>query len=127
MRELQELERENEELHLVINEMLWRVKDMEFRLSLIVNREQERRVREKVELARKAKEAESIANGIPISVLDLCIRTQNNLRCDSIYTIQELTKRSEKDLLKIPNIGRRAVNEIVAALVTHGLSLRGNE
>ena len=52
--------------------------------------------------------------------LNLTVRTGNCLRADDIYTIDELCKYTERDLLRIPNMGKKAVHEIREALALRG-------
>ena len=51
------------------------------------------------------------------------VRTINALKCENIYTIGELIKCSELDLLKIQNLGKKSLNEIKKELSKHGLCL----
>ena len=54
----------------------------------------------------------------------LPVRTINCLKAESIFTIEKLVTYTETELLKTPNLGRKALNEIKEALTTMGLSLR---
>lgn len=57
-----------------------------------------------------------------IDVLDLTARAANCLRPD-VRFIGDLVQKSETDLLKTPNLGKKSMNEIKQALTVHGLSL----
>lgn len=61
-----------------------------------------------------------------VDELELSIRTSNALRNAQIFTIGDLTKLSESDLLKKQNTGRKSVNEIKDVLGELGLELVGN-
>lgn len=50
-------------------------------------------------------------------------RTYNALLNDNINTIADLLPHSEADLLRLPNLGRRGINEIKATLASLGLQL----
>lgn len=58
-----------------------------------------------------------------IEKLHLTERTSNSLRCNSIKTVKELTNYSQDKLLRLPNIGRKSITEIVQVLERHRLSL----
>jgi DNA-directed RNA polymerase alpha subunit len=60
----------------------------------------------------------------PISE-ELTVRTQNVLAAEKIYTYRDLMKYTEDGLLKIPNMGRRGVSEIVNHMKDKGLKLKG--
>lgn len=59
----------------------------------------------------------------PIEDLDLTVRAQNCLKAESIYSIGDLIKRTESELLKTPNLGRKSLNEIKEVLVARRLRL----
>ena len=54
-------------------------------------------------------------------------RAINALRAGDIYSIRDLVQRSEQDLLSIPNLGRKSIQEIKDALAVRGLALRSKE
>jgi DNA-directed RNA polymerase alpha subunit len=56
--------------------------------------------------------------------LELTVRSTNVLRHERIITIGDLVKKSDFDILRMENIGRKALNEIKESLAKHGLSLR---
>ena len=66
-------------------------------------------------------------HSIPIDGLDITARTVFNLRSEEILTVGELLQHTETQLLKTPNIGRRALAEINAALTGIGLQLRSEQ
>lgn len=55
--------------------------------------------------------------------LELTVRAANCLKAEDIYYIGDLVQRSESDLLKTPNLGKKSMNEIKSVLTQHGLSL----
>lgn len=59
----------------------------------------------------------------PISDLDLTVRSENCLKAENISLIGDLIQRSETDLLKTPNLGRKSLNEIKEVLAARGLTL----
>ena len=58
-----------------------------------------------------------------IDVLQLSVRTVNVLKAENIYTLKALLAYEKKDLLKIPNMGRHSLNEIIEALRRQSLFL----
>jgi DNA-directed RNA polymerase subunit alpha len=59
----------------------------------------------------------------PIESLDLTVRSTNCLKAEQIFYIGDLVQRSEADLLKTPNLGRKSLNEIKSVLQQKGLNL----
>ncbi|MBR5155730.1 MAG: DNA-directed RNA polymerase subunit alpha [Clostridia bacterium] len=62
-----------------------------------------------------------------IEELDLSVRSYNCLKRAGINTVQDLTNRSENDMMKVRNLGRKSLEEVVAKLDSMGLSLTSNE
>lgn len=56
--------------------------------------------------------------------LPLGVRSYNCLRAEEIKTIRDLLRYSENDLLRVPNMGRKSVKEIVEVLASMGLKLK---
>jgi DNA-directed RNA polymerase alpha subunit len=69
----------------------------------------------------------AIARGRPVDELELPVRVANRLHNDGINTVGDLVGRSRRDLLRIPQFGRRSLNEVVEALDDLGLHLRDEE
>ncbi len=59
----------------------------------------------------------------PVDDLELTVRAANCLKAENIYYIGDLVMRSENDLLKTPNLGKKSLMEIKVVLVQRGLSL----
>ena len=59
----------------------------------------------------------------PVDDLELTVRSANCLKAENIYYIGDLVQRSEIELLKTPNLGKKSLNEIKDILAAHGLSL----
>jgi DNA-directed RNA polymerase subunit alpha len=55
--------------------------------------------------------------------LDLTVRAANCLKAENIYFIGDLVQRTESELLRTPNLGRKSLSEIKALLTEHRLSL----
>lgn len=62
-----------------------------------------------------------------IEELDLSVRSYNCLKRAGINTVQDLTNRSENDMMKVRNLGRKSLEEVIAKLDGMGLSLSNNE
>lgn len=59
----------------------------------------------------------------PIDELELTVRSANCLKAESIYYIGDLVQRTEVELLKTPNLGRKSLSEIKDALKRYNLEL----
>lgn len=59
----------------------------------------------------------------PVDDLELTVRSANCLKAENIYYIGDLIQRSENELLKTPNLGRKSLNEIKEVLASRGLTL----
>jgi DNA-directed RNA polymerase subunit alpha len=55
--------------------------------------------------------------------LELTVRSANCLKAENIFYIGDLIQRSEFELLKTPNLGKKSLTEIKDVLAQHGLSL----
>ncbi len=59
----------------------------------------------------------------PVDDLELTVRSANCLKAESIYYIGDLIRRTEVELLKTPNLGKKSLTEIKDVLASRGLSL----
>ena len=59
----------------------------------------------------------------PIDDLELTVRSANCLKAEQIYFIGDLIQRTEVELLKTPNLGKKSLTEIKDVLASKGLSL----
>ena len=59
----------------------------------------------------------------PVDELELTVRSANCLKAENIFYIGDLIQRSENELLKTPNLGRKSLNEIKEVLASRGLTL----
>ncbi len=72
-------------------------------------------------------------NGLPdilgrsIDDMELSVRSFNCLKRAGIHTVEDLTKKSEEDMLKVRNLGRKSLDEVIQKLQSYGLSLRNQE
>ncbi|MEN8130854.1 MAG: DNA-directed RNA polymerase subunit alpha [Pseudomonadota bacterium] len=59
----------------------------------------------------------------PVDDLELTVRSANCLKAENIHYIGDLIQRTEVELLKTPNLGKKSLTEIKDILGSHGLSL----
>ena len=59
----------------------------------------------------------------PVDELELTVRSANCLKAENANYIGDLVQKTEVELLRTPNLGKKSLNEIKAVLESHGLSL----
>jgi DNA-directed RNA polymerase subunit alpha len=59
----------------------------------------------------------------PVDDLELTVRSANCLKAENIFYIGDLIQRTEVELLKTPNLGKKSLTEIKDVLASHGLAL----
>ncbi|MBT8144395.1 MAG: DNA-directed RNA polymerase subunit alpha [Gammaproteobacteria bacterium] len=59
----------------------------------------------------------------PVDELELTVRSANCLKAESINYIGDLVQRTEVELLRTPNLGKKSLTEIKEVLASHGLAL----
>ncbi|MGI6423734.1 MAG: DNA-directed RNA polymerase subunit alpha [Tepidanaerobacteraceae bacterium] len=64
---------------------------------------------------------------MPIEELDLSVRSYNCLKRAGINTIYELTQKTEEDMMKVRNLGKKSLEEVTSKLHTFNLSLKQPE
>lgn len=62
-----------------------------------------------------------------IEELDLSVRSYNCLKRAGINTVQDLTKRSENDMMKVRNLGRKSLEEVIVKLQAMDLALANDD
>lgn len=62
-----------------------------------------------------------------IEELDLSVRSFNCLKRASINTVEDLTNRTEEDMMRVRNLGRKSLEEVIAKLESLDLSLRRDD
>ena len=62
-----------------------------------------------------------------IEELDLSVRSFNCLKRAGINTVEDLISKSEEDMMKVRNLGRKSLDEVVAKLQSLGFSLSHDE
>ncbi len=80
-------------------------------------------------IVRSPASSKALAGGVdptlmrPIDDLELTVRSANCLKAENIYYIGDLIQRTEVELLKTPNLGKKSLTEIKEVLAQRGLSL----
>ncbi len=62
-----------------------------------------------------------------IDEMDLSVRSYNCLKRANIQTVGDLTRKTEEDMLKVRNLGRKSLDEVIAKLESYGLGLKQKE
>lgn len=78
-------------------------------------------------LAEKDDDSREKALEMTIEELDLSVRSFNCLKRAGINTVEDLTTKSEDDMMKVRNLGKKSLDEVVAKLDSLGFSLRKDD
>ena len=100
-------------------------KIMSEHLSLFVNLSQTVSATEI--MVEKEEESKDKILEMTIEELDLSVRSYNCLKRAGINTVEELTRKTEEDMMKVRNLGRKSLEEVQQKLEALGLSLRKSE
>jgi len=76
-----------------------------------------------------SREEDKVVKVLEMSIedMDLSVRSFNCLKRAGIHTLEDLTKKSEEDMLKVRNLGRKSLDEVIAKLKFYKLDLRKGE
>ncbi|TCL66488.1 DNA-directed RNA polymerase subunit alpha [Hydrogenispora ethanolica] len=78
-------------------------------------------------MVEKEEESKNKILEMTIEELDLSVRSYNCLKRAGINSVEELTRKSEEDMMKVRNLGRKSLEEVQQKLESLGLSLRKSE
>jgi DNA-directed RNA polymerase subunit alpha len=78
-------------------------------------------------MVEKEEEQKNKLMEMTIEELDLSVRSYNCLKRAGINTVEELTKKTEEDMMKVRNLGRKSLEEVKQKLASLGLALRESE
>lgn len=84
-------------------------------------------ISDEVTMVEKEEEKKDKLLELTIEELDLSVRSYNCLKRAGINTAQELIQRTEEDMMKVRNLGRKSLEEVQTKLKELGLSLRKND
>ena len=62
-----------------------------------------------------------------IEDMDLSVRSYNCLKRANVHTVEDLTRKTEEEMLKVRNLGRKSLDEVILKLESYGLSLEKKE
>ena len=90
-----------------------------------------------VELSTKAKATDIMAEvveeptnkyqNMTIEDLELSVRSYNCLKRAGIQTVEELTQKTEEDMMKVRNLGKKSLKEVKEVLISYGLNFKNYE
>jgi DNA-directed RNA polymerase subunit alpha len=78
-------------------------------------------------MVEKEEEEKDKVLEMTIEELDLSVRSYNCLKRAGINSVEELTQKTEEDMIKVRNLGRKSLEEVVQKLNELGLSLNESE
>lgn len=78
-------------------------------------------------MVEKEEESKDKILEMTIEELDLSVRSYNCLKRAGINTVEELTRKTEEDMMKVRNLGRKSLEEVEQKLKSMGLSLRKSD
>ena len=78
-------------------------------------------------MVEKSKNGKEKVLEMTIEELDLSVRSFNCLKRAGINTVEDLIGKSEDDMMKVRNLGKKSLDEVVAKLASLGYDLRRDE
>ena len=78
-------------------------------------------------MAEKSDNTKEKVLDLTIDELDLSVRSFNCLKRAGINTVEDLINKSEMDMMKVRNLGRKSLEEVIAKLASFGFSLKKDD
>lgn len=78
-------------------------------------------------MVEKEEDKKEKALEMTIEELDLSVRSYNCLKRAGINTVEELTEKTEDDMMKVRNLGKKSLEEVIQKLEELGFSLKPSE
>lgn len=78
-------------------------------------------------LVNKESDEDAKSMELPIEEMDLSVRSYNCLKRANINTIEDITRKTRSEMLKVKNLGQKSLEEVIIKLESMGLSLRSEE
>ncbi len=78
-------------------------------------------------MAEKSEAVKEKILDLTIDELDLSVRSFNCLKRAGINTVEDLTHKSEEDMMKVRNLGHKSLEEVIAKLASYGFALKKEE
>lgn len=78
-------------------------------------------------MAEKSDNAKETVLDLTIDELDLSVRSFNCLKRAGINTVEDLINKSEEDMMKVRNLGRKSLEEVIAKLNSFGFNLKKDD
>ena len=72
---------------------------------------------------------ETVNKGMAMMIedLDLSVRSYNCLKRAGIQTVEELTQKTEEEMMRVRNLGKKSLKEVKDKILEHGLSFKSHE
>ena len=64
---------------------------------------------------------------MPIEELELSVRSYNCLKRAGIATVEDLTNKSQEDMMKVRNLGKKSLDEVTNKLISLGLNFTSED
>jgi DNA-directed RNA polymerase subunit alpha len=101
-------------------------KVMQDHISLFVNLSETIRDMDSILLKSEDDKQQQVLK-MAIEEMDFSVRSYNCLKRANIHTVEDLTKKTEDDMLKVRNLGKKSLEEVINKLVSYGLALKQQE
>ena len=98
---------------------------MQDHISLFVNLSES--IKEMDILVKNEDDKQQKILAMAIEEMDLSVRSYNCLKRANIHTVEDLTRKTEDEMLKVRNLGRKSLDEVIIKLNSYGLTLSNKE